>query len=74
MKRYVFHLSISPEAYLEYYRGAARSVVAKATTGQTVQFPASMLQRYVTQDGIHGAFVLTCDENNKMVGFERLQA
>ena len=72
MNRYEFHLHISPEAYLDYYRGAVRQVVARCTAGQTVQFPASLLQRFVTPEGIHGVFVLTCDEHHKIAGFERL--
>ncbi len=72
MNRYEFHLHISPEAYLDYYRGAVRQVVARCTAGQTVQFPASLLQRFVTPEGIHGVFVLTCDEHHKIASFERL--
>ena len=72
MNRYEFHLHISPEAYLDYYRGTALQVIARCTSGQTVQFPASMLQRFVAPEGIHGAFVLTCDEHHKIVGFARL--
>jgi len=29
------------------------------------------LQGYVTTEGIHGTFVLTCDVNNKCVSLER---
>ena len=72
MNRYEFHLDISPEQYLDYYRGAVLHVVALSTTGQTVQFPASLLQRFVTAEGIHGHFVLTCDENHKCTGLERV--
>ena len=74
MNRYVFQLHISSEAYLDYYRGAARSVIARCLSGQTVQFPASLLQGFVTMDGIHGRFVLTCDENNKCISLQRQDA
>jgi hypothetical protein len=70
MNRYEFDLHISPEQYLDYYRGAVRHVLALSTTGQTVQFPASLLQRFVTTEGIHGRFVLTCDQNHKCTGLE----
>jgi hypothetical protein len=72
MKQYTFVLHISAEQYLEYYRGAARSILAEATTGQTVQFPASLVQRFVSTEGIHGNFVLTCDEHNKCVEMQRI--
>jgi hypothetical protein len=72
MNRYAFQLHISSEQYLDYYRGVAKSVVARAHSGQTVQFPASLLQRFVTQDGIRGNFVLICDDHNKCVSLERV--
>jgi hypothetical protein len=72
MKRYEFHLRISADHYLEYYRGTVRQVVARCTTGQNVQFPASLLQQYVTADGISGHFVLICDENNRNPTLEKL--
>lgn len=65
MKRFEFHLSISAERYLDYYRGIARQVVVRCPGGVTIQFPASLLQPFVTSAGIEGDFVLTCDEQNK---------
>ena len=72
MHRYEFQLHISSEAYLDYYRGTIRHVIARCRNGQTVQFPASLLQGFVTTEGIHGAFVLICDKNNKCVSLDRL--
>ena len=74
MNRYEFQLHISSEAYLDYYRGTILHVIAQCATGQTVQFPASLLQRFVTTEGIQGSFVLTCDENNKCIGLQRQDA
>ena len=73
MKRYEFHLHISPSRYLDYYRGAVRHVVARCTTGQTVQFPASLLQKFVSPEGITGKFCLTCDENNKVIDLQKME-
>jgi hypothetical protein len=72
MNRYAFHLHISAEQYLDYYRGTAKSVLVRATSGQTVQFPASLLQRHVSPEGIHGDFVLVCDDNHKCLGLEKV--
>jgi hypothetical protein len=72
MSRYEFILRISADEYLDYYRGRARYVVAQCNTGQNVQFPAGLLQRFVTTEGIHGSFALTCDENNRNPRLERL--
>jgi hypothetical protein len=74
MNRYAFQLHISADEFLEFYRGTARSVVARAHNGQTIQFPASLLQRHILPDGIHGEFVLLCDDHNKCVSLERVAA
>ena len=71
--RYEFYLRITADQYLDYYRGTAQHVVVRCTTGQNVQFPASLLQQYVTQEGICGDFALTCDEYNRNSRLERLK-
>jgi len=73
MNRYEFHLRITADQYLDYYRGTARYVVARCATGQTVQFPASLLQQFVTSEGICGHFALTCDEHHRNSRLERLK-
>jgi len=72
MPRYTFHLHLTSEQYLEYYRGTAKNVFVRANSGQTVQFPASLLQRHVSTEGIHGEFVLVCDENHKCVELQKI--
>ena len=72
VNRYAFDLHIYTEHYLDYYRGTARTVIVRADSGQTVQFPASLLQKHVTTEGIHGQFVLLCDENNKVIELQKL--
>ena len=47
MNRYEFHFRITADQYLGYYRGTARSVVVRCTTGQNVQFAAPLLQEFV---------------------------
>ncbi|HEX7554763.1 MAG TPA: DUF2835 family protein [Geothrix sp.] len=65
MQRFEFPLSISADSYLDYYRGAVKQVIARCPDGRTVQFPAALLQPFVTPAGIHGEFVLTCGDDNK---------
>jgi hypothetical protein len=74
MNRYEIELHISPERYLEYYRGTVQHVVARCTTGQTVRFPASLLQRFVSHEGIHGRFVLSCDDEHKGAELQRMDS
>lgn len=71
MKRFQFHLSISADSYLDYYRGAVKQVFARCPDGLTVQFPASLLQPFVTPAGIHGDFVLTCGDDNRRAVLRR---
>jgi len=73
MNRYEFHLRLTSDQYLEYYRGTARHVVVRCMSGQNVQFPASLLQQFVTTDGISGTFALTCDDQHKNSRLERLK-
>ena len=72
MRQYRFRLSISPEQHEDYYRGVIRNVLVHCDTGQSMQFPAVLLKKFVATDGIHGHFVLVCDENHKCVELRRL--
>ena len=72
MKRYEFQLRISSEEYLDYYRGIARHVIVRCASGQTVQFPAALLRRFVVGEGVHGTFALLCDANNKCIELQRV--
>ena len=71
MKRFEFHLNISAERYLDYYRGTATQVVARCPDGLTVQFPASFLKPFITPTGVKGDFVLTCGDDFKGAELKR---
>ena len=72
MQDVVFSLAITPEAYLQYYRGNARSVIVTSDDGRKIQFPANALQPYIKTDGINGRFRLIYDKNHKFIKLERL--
>src|SRR5690606_18482207 len=46
----VVTLNIGPEKVAAYYRGETRAVVVRATNGQTVQFPMSVLHKSISTD------------------------
>lgn len=71
MNRFEFGLNLSPQEYLQYYRGTVDKVMATCRDGTTVQFPARLLTPFVTSAGIRGAFVLTCDEEGKGAELKR---
>ncbi len=72
MVEYRFHLAIPAEKYLAFYEGAARQVVVKLASGQSLQFPAESLRPFVAREGVHGEFVLRVDANNKLQALERV--
>ena len=74
MNQYEFHLHITPGQYLDYYRGRIRHVIVRSTNGQTVQFPASLLQQFVTKEGINGDFRLTSDGHGQCTELQRLDS
>jgi len=72
MPALTLQLSISADKMVGYYRGQIKTVMARATTGQTVQFPASALQKFILPDGVHGRFRLEFDDQHKFVRIEAL--
>jgi hypothetical protein len=71
MKRFEFHLDISAKRYLNYYSGSVNQVVAQCKDGTSIQFPASFLTQFISTNGIHGDFVLTCDDKGKNSQLQR---
>jgi hypothetical protein len=69
----IVSLHIRADDLLAYYRGEARTVRARATNGQTVQFPAAALQKLVAKDGIHGRFRIEFDEHHKFIGLSPVE-
>jgi Protein of unknown function (DUF2835) len=65
MKQFQFRLDLSSDQYLNYYRGVAQQVLARCPDGLTISFPAHLLKAFVLQDGVHGVFRLTCDDQNR---------
>ena len=70
----IIDLDLSAEKMLAYYRGEVRSVRVRATNGQTVQFPVSVLQKHIAADGIHGRYRMEFDNQNKFVRLERIES
>jgi len=71
-QRIQISLHISAEEYLKLYQGVAQNVSAIASDGRRVQFPAKILQKYVTNAGVKGRFVIEFDRAGKFVNVLRL--
>lgn len=73
MQKIEFHLHLSPEQYLAYYRGQAKFVQIVAADGRIVRFPAEILREFVTHDGVVGNFILEIDADHKCRKLQRLE-
>ena len=65
MQRVTVRLDISPERFQAYYQGVVEHVVATASDGRTVRFPARVLRPFLSYQGVQGTFEITCDSNMK---------
>ena len=72
MQTVVVHLKISPEEYLKHYQVAGAVVSTQSADGRSVQFPAQLLQRYVTRQGISGSYRISFDDSGKFKAIEQL--
>ena len=68
----IVDLRISADEFLRHYQGSARHVSCRARDGRRVQFPTSILQRFVSREGINGSFKLELDDNNKLIAVSQI--
>lgn len=73
MKEIIVSLHISREDYLTFYQGQIQTVVATATDGRVVRFPAGILKNVVGHEGIQGIFKICFDVENKFAGITRIK-
>ncbi|MFY9179264.1 MAG: DUF2835 domain-containing protein [Venatoribacter sp.] len=74
MASIVVDLAISAEEYQRYYSGAIRQVLAYTLDGRSVRFPANILQKIVTHNGVHGRFKIDFDANGRFLQVQRLDS
>ena len=73
MHVYQFTVSVTPEAWLDFYRRPNSNLVATDTNGRTIQLAARHFQKFVTREGVRGWFELTLNENNDFVGLKKIR-
>lgn len=66
------HLSIPAERYVALYGGKVKSVRAVTESGLRIEFPGKILNRFVTRQGVQGAFEIQIDANNKLKSISRI--
>jgi hypothetical protein len=66
-EQYIVDLAISKQELLKYYRGAASQISAVATDGQTILFPVTAIQPFVTHEGVFGRFQLQVNSQGRLL-------
>ena len=74
MRELRFRLQLSRDEALLYYQGLVSTVMVSAENGQTLSFPAQHLRPFVDAAGVHGYFSIRFDQNNKLIGLQRISA
>lgn len=72
MTEFDFTLHLSAEEYLQYYEGVATFIQVKSHCGKTIQFPADKMREFVLKDGVHGAFRIQLNDENKFLSIKQL--
>ncbi len=72
MQKHLLSLAISADNYVQLYSGKVKNVRAVTENGLRVEFPGSILHRFVTHQGVYGRFQLCIDEKFKLQSIERL--
>jgi len=72
MQSLIVDIYLPREKYLLIYQTYIRQVKTVARNGQSVRFPVSVLQPYVTASGVQGTFRLSFTEARKFTGIEQL--
>jgi adenine deaminase len=67
-----FHLALSSEKYLAYYKGHAQSIQTRSIDNKRIRFPANAIREFLTHEGIYGLFEIQFDENNKLIKINKI--
>lgn len=69
---FYIHLDISTTDFQHYYSNNINSVIAISHDGQKIQFPANILQPFVSHTGVKGEFKVIVDKNSKLKSISKL--
>lgn len=72
MSSVVIDLAISADEYVKRYQVPGAIVVTRSRDGRRIQFPAGILQRFVTHSGIAGSFEISFSDQGKFSSIRRL--
>ncbi len=70
---FYIQLDISSADFRQYYAKKIKSVIATSHDGRRVQFPANILQPFVTHSGVQGQFRLVTDSHARFKSIRKLK-
>ena len=72
MSEVIVSLNISSDEFIKHYQGSGRCVFTHTLEGQSIRFPANILQPYVTHSGVNGTFKIVFSSDNKFQSIHRI--
>lgn len=72
MEHIIVDLIIAKEEWLKIYQGKAQFVNATSRDGRSIKFPANILSKYTTHNGIEGSFVINFNDDGKFQSIVKL--
>ena len=72
-RQFIFSIHLSRQAFLDYYKGSAKTILVISECARRVSFPPLRLIPFVTHEGVSGRFLLKVDKDNRFVSLQRLQ-
>jgi hypothetical protein len=72
MKQIIVDIRIDKDEWLKIYRGETNIVYAISRDGRSIQFPANILSKYTTHNGVEGSFAITFNDAGKFQSIIKL--
>ncbi len=72
MHSLIVDVRITADEYLKHYQFPGAVVYTRSRDFRSVKFPASILQRYVTRQGVSGSFEISFDQTGKFTSIRQL--
>ena len=69
---FYIQLDISTTEFHHYYSNNINSVIAMSKDGRKIQFPANILQPFVSHAGVQGQFKVIVDKDSKFKSISKI--
>ncbi|MFC3607081.1 DUF2835 domain-containing protein [Stutzerimonas tarimensis] len=71
MPNLILDIALSTDRLLAVYQGRANRILVQSREGRRVSLPAHHLRPFVTEEGVHGSFVMEYSADGKLLGLRR---